>query len=145
LAKEETQQRAGQSSTSVCMYQYSLTTQSAPMKTSQATKRLKESLKPVAPSSYTVSSKLIRDEVTPKGIRSLHTHSPSAQPKTKGRSMQPPAAQSGSHRSQALQKKLEHFSLPPAPEAEINLPSGTRIHTHRQHAPRSGWAPSPAS
>lgn len=42
--------------------------------------------------------------------------------------MQPPAAQSGSHRSQALQKKLEHFSLPPAPEAEINsqaLPGST--------------------
>jgi hypothetical protein len=41
LAKEETQQRVGQSSTRVCMYQYSLTTQGAPMKTSHATKRLK--------------------------------------------------------------------------------------------------------
>jgi hypothetical protein len=122
LAKEETQQRAGQSSTSVCMYQYSLTTQSAPMKTSQATKRLKESLKPVAPSSYTVSSKLIRDEVTPKGIRSLHTHSPSAQPKTKGRSMQPPAAQSGSHRSQALQKKTGTFLSPARPRGRDQPP-----------------------
>jgi hypothetical protein len=55
--------------------------------------------------------------------------------------MQPPAAQSVSHRSQALQKKLEHFSLPPAREADFNLPSATRIHTHRQHAPRSGWPP----
>lgn len=123
------------------MYQYSLTTQSDCENIRQATKRLKGSLKPVAPA--LLVQNWIWDEVTPKGGQESPHSFPISTTQKQGQIHATTRSPIREPPEPSIAHKAETFLPPPAREAEINIPAATQ--DPQTALTKIRVAPSPAS